>query len=153
MRLLLNKDFLVYSLAVFLVFGTLSLKMQNSEPELASILSAVETENTNPIPDDIQEIKPSQQILLTGRLISKMTYGRILLKNLTASTSFSYFIAEPNDVDENDPNRESQFTKNTKRGATLEIDGKLSAKCYWNDSKYGGCVPWVEITTLATKSF
>ncbi|MEK9157865.1 MAG: hypothetical protein AAB638_01615 [Patescibacteria group bacterium] len=153
MKALFNKDFLIYSLAVFLVFGVLSVKVRDSVPQPANILSAVETLNPHPVPEDIQEIKPPQKVLLAGRVISKMTYGRLLLKNSDATASYTHFIAEPTDVDQDDPLRESPTTKNITRGEMISIDGKLSANCYWDDTKYNGCVPWVEIVALATKSF
>ncbi len=91
----------------------------------------------------------SAELNLSGKVVSFMTYGRIIVENhVSDSSSFVYFIAEPTDVITDSVFRYSPTTFRLDEGDTVKVIGKVIDECYWNDEDYGGCVPLVEIRDL-----
>ncbi len=152
----LTQKYLLYLIIIVFVFGTLIfLKLINHNAETANILSAVAspspiltTAAISPEAENEKELNPPREVNLIGRVVTWMTYGRILVKNLAPHPSFMYFIAEPDDIIEDGALRYSPTTDPLTYEDVIKIIGKMTAECYWDDESYGGCVPWVEIEKL-----
>lgn len=153
MKPILSKKFWVFSLFIFIIFGILSFKIHDSYRQTANIVSAIQSSPTpsltgTPLPaEDTQKLNPPKKVSLTGIAVAGMTYGRIRVRNLTPNTSFSYFIAEPDDVIEDGALRYSPTTRNI-GDEPIKITGRMTDRCYWNDPEYFGCVPWVQIDKI-----
>lgn len=156
MKINLTKRYLAYLIIIFFVFGIFIFsKLTNPHKETANLLSAVaspspiQTATVAPsISEDEKKLNPPREVNLMGRVVTWMTYGRILVKNLSPNPSFMYFIAEPDDVIEDGALRYSPTTDPLKYEDVVKIFGKMTAECYWDEESYGGCVPWVEIEKL-----
>lgn len=153
MMLALSKKFWLVSAVSFVIFGILSFKIHDSYRQTANIVSAIQGSPTPSLTEtlllaeDTQKLNPPKNVDLIGIAVAGMTYGRIRVRNLTPNTSFSYFIAEPDDVIEDGALRYSPTTRNI-GDEPIKITGKMTDRCYWNDAEYFGCVPWVEIEKI-----
>ena len=106
----------------------------NADPEIVQMID-------DAIPD------PPKKVNLIGITVARMTYGRILVRNLTPNTPFSYFIASPDDVIEEDALRYSPTTGNI-GDEPIRIIGEMSHQYFWDEPEYFGCVPWVDIEKI-----
>jgi len=139
----LNKLFSIVVLSALVITLFISYNSFNSlSDEIANIAVVMSKPSLKPtfIPTPI---------VWTGKIHWGMTYGRLLFENLNPDAEYKYFIAEPDDVMEDDVYRRSPTTMNIRDTDTVKITGVVADACYWDfgvdDTNYKGCVPWVEI--------
>lgn len=82
------------------------------------------------IDNSAEDVVNSEQLILPkqiswdGKVIAKLTYGRLQLSKLNIDDQYSQFIAEPTDTIGDGPWPDSQATKNIKTGDIVNITGK-----------------------------
>lgn len=92
------------------------------------------------VADKNSELFEKRMVVWTGTVVSKMTYGRLRIKDNDIELKqygYSEFIVEPNDIQEDTPEKISEMTDNIKVGDYVQIAG------YWTDTKNN--MPWVII--------
>ena len=94
------------------------------------------------------------EVVWTGRVHWRLTYGRILFENLDPNAEYEYFIAEPNDVISDGGLRYSPTTININKTDTVKVTATIeNEKDYCSDVgvdgiEYQGFVPWVFIDKI-----
>lgn len=147
----------IISIAVLFLFIFIFTNNQNNNTKQDSA-TYITLEDLYTEEDDDENIKSTFtpiEIVWTGKIHWRLTYGRILLKNLNPDAEYKYFIAEPDDVIPDGGRRYSPTTESINETDVVKITAFIKHEkdyCSWDfgvdDTDYRGCVPWVFIDKI-----
>jgi len=106
--------------------------------------------------DNSKVLPEKEEVVLYGKIHSRLTYGRGVFENLTEGKEYEYFIVEPDDYTEEGARKYSPKINSLSAEEIVKITGKIANKCWWNDTTdlagtyYKGCVPWIDSEKIET---
>jgi hypothetical protein len=142
----LKQNWIKVGLGVLVLGTILSIKGLNyiSNNQTADISQATETSPSS------SPMTQYQRVVLTGKIHWGMTYGRLLLENITPNSEYKYFVVDPPDMVEDGALRYSPMTRNIKSDEVVRVTGVINTadRCWDEIDDYKGCVPWVEVEKI-----